>query len=244
MRQSYLVCYDICDDKRLPRVFQTMRGYRGQGEAAAASIDDLTLIMESCAHLGSRRLAEKCPASPADPGAKVCVPCESGYPTSIRAVSGKRPIGNLSRLPPAPAKKKIRTSSTPSAALNEARRDLDGLGRQGLCRQTASCRDSTRRPIRRHRLGNRLLTHDGSHRSAVVPPPDTAERGERAPRSQPADGRQDHDCAANEARVLYRTARRDQHDPTGPRRDRVSQFDRDGVENRLGKFGASCANPT
>ena len=27
MRNTYLVCYDICDDKRLRRVFQTMRGY-------------------------------------------------------------------------------------------------------------------------------------------------------------------------------------------------------------------------
>lgn len=27
MRSSYLVCYDICDDKRLRRVFKTMRGY-------------------------------------------------------------------------------------------------------------------------------------------------------------------------------------------------------------------------
>lgn len=27
MRISYLVCYDICDDKRLRRVFKTMRGY-------------------------------------------------------------------------------------------------------------------------------------------------------------------------------------------------------------------------
>lgn len=27
MRTSYLVCYDICDDKRLRKVFQTMRGY-------------------------------------------------------------------------------------------------------------------------------------------------------------------------------------------------------------------------
>ena len=26
MRTSYLICYDICDDKRLRRVFQTMRG--------------------------------------------------------------------------------------------------------------------------------------------------------------------------------------------------------------------------
>jgi len=28
MRQSYLVCYDIADDKRLRKVFKTMRGYR------------------------------------------------------------------------------------------------------------------------------------------------------------------------------------------------------------------------
>lgn len=27
MRKSFLVCYDICDDKRLRKVFQTMRGY-------------------------------------------------------------------------------------------------------------------------------------------------------------------------------------------------------------------------
>lgn len=27
MRQSYLVCYDICEDKRLRKVFNIMRGY-------------------------------------------------------------------------------------------------------------------------------------------------------------------------------------------------------------------------
>ncbi len=27
MRQSYIVCYDISDEKRLRKVFQTMRGY-------------------------------------------------------------------------------------------------------------------------------------------------------------------------------------------------------------------------
>jgi CRISPR-associated protein Cas2 len=27
MRTSYLVCYDICDEKRLRLVFKTMRGY-------------------------------------------------------------------------------------------------------------------------------------------------------------------------------------------------------------------------
>jgi CRISPR-associated protein Cas2 len=27
MRGSYLVCYDICDDKRLRKVFQTVRGW-------------------------------------------------------------------------------------------------------------------------------------------------------------------------------------------------------------------------
>ena len=27
MRSSYLVCYDICDDKRLRKVFQAMRAY-------------------------------------------------------------------------------------------------------------------------------------------------------------------------------------------------------------------------
>lgn len=27
MRNSYLVCYDICDDKRLRKVFQILRGF-------------------------------------------------------------------------------------------------------------------------------------------------------------------------------------------------------------------------
>ncbi len=27
MRTSYLVCYDVCDDKRLRKVFKTMRGF-------------------------------------------------------------------------------------------------------------------------------------------------------------------------------------------------------------------------
>jgi CRISPR-associated protein Cas2 len=27
MRTSYLICYDICEDKRLRKVFQTMRNY-------------------------------------------------------------------------------------------------------------------------------------------------------------------------------------------------------------------------
>jgi CRISPR-associated protein Cas2 len=27
MRSTYLVCYDICDDKRLRKVFQVVRGY-------------------------------------------------------------------------------------------------------------------------------------------------------------------------------------------------------------------------
>ena len=27
MRTSYLICYDICDEKRLPKVFKLMRGF-------------------------------------------------------------------------------------------------------------------------------------------------------------------------------------------------------------------------
>ncbi|MGH9482456.1 MAG: CRISPR-associated endonuclease Cas2 [Terriglobales bacterium] len=27
MRTSYLVCYDVCDEKRLRKVYQTMRGF-------------------------------------------------------------------------------------------------------------------------------------------------------------------------------------------------------------------------
>ena len=30
MRNTFLVCYDICDDKRLKKVFKTMRNYGDQ----------------------------------------------------------------------------------------------------------------------------------------------------------------------------------------------------------------------
>ncbi|MBL8215760.1 MAG: CRISPR-associated endonuclease Cas2 [Bryobacterales bacterium] len=48
MRASYLVCYDICDDKRLRKVFQTMRGY---GDHLQYSIFECQLTATDLARL-------------------------------------------------------------------------------------------------------------------------------------------------------------------------------------------------
>lgn len=48
MRTCYLVCYDICDDKRLRKVFQTMRGY---GDHLQYSVFECQLTAEDLARL-------------------------------------------------------------------------------------------------------------------------------------------------------------------------------------------------
>ena len=58
MRTSYLICYDICDDKRLRKVFQTMRGF---GDHLQFSIFECQLTstdLARCrAHRGDRKRA-------------------------------------------------------------------------------------------------------------------------------------------------------------------------------------------
>lgn len=48
MRNSYLVCYDICDDKRLRKVFQTMRGW---GDHLQYSVFECQLTAVDLVHL-------------------------------------------------------------------------------------------------------------------------------------------------------------------------------------------------
>ena len=48
MRTTYLVCYDICDDKRLRRVYKTMRGW---GNHIQYSIFECSLTALSLAQL-------------------------------------------------------------------------------------------------------------------------------------------------------------------------------------------------
>lgn len=48
MRKSFLVCYDISDDKRLRKVFQTMRGY---GDHLQYSIFECQLNSTDLIHL-------------------------------------------------------------------------------------------------------------------------------------------------------------------------------------------------
>jgi CRISPR-associated protein Cas2 len=47
MRISYLVCYDICDEKRLRKVFQVMRGY---GDHLQYSVFECQLTPMDLAH--------------------------------------------------------------------------------------------------------------------------------------------------------------------------------------------------
>lgn len=54
MRTTYLVCYDICDDKRLRRVYKTMRGW---GNHIQYSVFECSLTALSLAQL-TRELKE------------------------------------------------------------------------------------------------------------------------------------------------------------------------------------------
>ena len=53
MRNSYLICYDICDDKRLRKVFQVMRGY---GDHLQYSVFECQLKESDLVRLRAERL--------------------------------------------------------------------------------------------------------------------------------------------------------------------------------------------
>jgi len=55
MRSSYLVCYDICDEKRLRRVFQIMRGW---GDHLQYSVFECQLTHADLARLRGELAAE------------------------------------------------------------------------------------------------------------------------------------------------------------------------------------------
>ncbi len=48
MRISYLVCYDICDDKRLRRVFKTMRNYGDHLQYSVFECQFTTMDLARC----------------------------------------------------------------------------------------------------------------------------------------------------------------------------------------------------
>lgn len=54
MRTSYLVCYDICDNKRLRKVFNTVRGY---GDHLQYSIFECHLTRSDLARLRAQLAA-------------------------------------------------------------------------------------------------------------------------------------------------------------------------------------------
>ena len=50
MRQSYLVCYDICDDKRLRKVFKTMRNYGDHLQYSVFECQLTPIDLAKCQH--------------------------------------------------------------------------------------------------------------------------------------------------------------------------------------------------
>jgi hypothetical protein len=48
MRTSYLVCYDICDDKRLRKVFQLMRAFGDHLAAGKITGNEWHSKIENC----------------------------------------------------------------------------------------------------------------------------------------------------------------------------------------------------
>jgi len=54
-RNTYLVCYDICDDKRLKTVYKTMRDFGDHLQYSIAA--PLKRARARCSHHRSRRLS-------------------------------------------------------------------------------------------------------------------------------------------------------------------------------------------
>jgi CRISPR-associated protein Cas2 len=50
MRNTYLVCYDICDDKRLRQVFKTMRNYGDHLQYSVFECQLTPIDLAKCRH--------------------------------------------------------------------------------------------------------------------------------------------------------------------------------------------------
>lgn len=50
MRNTYLVCYDICDDKRLRKVFKTMRNYGDHLQYSVFECQWTSIDLAKCRH--------------------------------------------------------------------------------------------------------------------------------------------------------------------------------------------------
>ena len=51
MRQSFLVCYDICNDKRLAKVYKTMRGFGDHLQYSIFECQFTQTDLARCRHL-------------------------------------------------------------------------------------------------------------------------------------------------------------------------------------------------
>jgi CRISPR-associated protein Cas2 len=71
MRSSYLVCYDICDEKRLRKVFQAMRGYGDHLQFSVFECQLTAMDLARCrAELGAIIQHHCCPANDLRPADK------------------------------------------------------------------------------------------------------------------------------------------------------------------------------
>jgi len=50
MRQTYLVCYDICDDRRLRKVYKTMRNYGDHLQYSVFECQLTKIDLAKCRH--------------------------------------------------------------------------------------------------------------------------------------------------------------------------------------------------
>jgi CRISPR-associated protein Cas2 len=51
MRKTYLICYDICDDRRLARVYKTMRGFGDHLQYSIFECQFTATDLVRCRHL-------------------------------------------------------------------------------------------------------------------------------------------------------------------------------------------------
>ena len=133
----------------------------------------------------------RCVTTARDFGHKACVQSRSGYRTSDRRCSRRRPIVNRPPWRAANRPPTTRPSSTRSATTGEAGPDLDGCRRKWLRRQAAAGGDPPGRQVRRDGFCDRLRVHDGSHRGPAHQTPRRPGRHQWATGEVQPDGGQD-----------------------------------------------------
>lgn len=117
-------------------------------------------------------------------------PSRSGFQTSDPRSSPSKPTNSHSRPHQVDTKPTTRSSSTHWPTTSETGGDLDCVGGQRVRRQSPPCRHRARRPLRRHRIGDRVC-------ACTTDPPDAPlfrllAKADETTGIQSADGRHGH----------------------------------------------------